>query len=140
MTQHKKMMVHIFKLSYDKVNQVYEMMMLRIIIILLVKNSVALEDTFNDGLVAVNETIYDTYDEEVSFENETYSGSILDNVDHSDHVFALYLEDKESWQVSALSLKSNSSGLVLFYIIHNYYNLIYLSLDSAGCERLVKQF
>ena len=106
MTQHKKMMVHIFKLSYDKVNPVYEMMMLCAIAILFVKNSVALEDTFNDGLVVVNETIYDTYDEEVSFENETYSASILHNVDHSDHVFALYLEDQESWQVSTLSLKT----------------------------------
>ena len=93
-------MVHIFKLSYNKVYQVNEMMMLCAIVILLVKNSVALEDTFNDGIVVVNETIYDTYDEEVSYENETYSAAILDNVDHSDHVFALYLEDKESWQVS----------------------------------------
>ena len=100
------MMVHIFKLSREKVYQVYEMMLLCAIIILLVKNSLALEDTFNDGLVVVNETIYDTYDEVVSFENETYSASILHNVDHSDHVFALYLEDQESWQVSTLSLKT----------------------------------
>ena len=69
------------------------------IILLLVKNSVALDDTLYDNYGYYpsfeNETMYQ------SFENETdYSNGLNQvTVDLSDHVFAVYEEDNEKWSV-----------------------------------------
>ena len=86
------------------------MMILRVIIALLVKNAIALEDevvftnetiyeTYDGDLVFDNETIYEDYGEDLLFENETYTFSDLVNIDPSDHVFAVYHENTGSWQV-----------------------------------------
>ena len=69
------------------------------IILLFVKNSVALDDTY-----------YDTYDDYPSFKNETMYQSFENETDYlnglnqvtvdlSDHVFAVYEEDNEKWSV-----------------------------------------
>ena len=76
-------------------------MMLVAIIILFVKNSVALDDTIYEGII-INDTLYDNYDDYLSFENETDSFSNQVTVDLSDHIFAVYEEDNEKWSVRKL--------------------------------------
>ena len=76
-------------------------MMLVAIIILLVKNSVALDDTVYEGLI-INNTLYDSYDDYLSDENETDYFSSQVTVDLSDHVFAVYEEGNEKWSVRKL--------------------------------------
>ena len=77
-----------------------ETMMLAAIIILFVKNSMALDDTvydnFDDYQSFENETMY------LSFENETDYFPNQVTVDLSDHVFAVYEEDNEKWSVRNL--------------------------------------
>ena len=75
--------------------------MLVAIIILFVKNSMALDDTVYEGLI-INNTLYDNYDDYLSFENETDYFSNQVTVDLSDHVFAVYEEGNEKWSVRKL--------------------------------------
>ena len=75
--------------------------MLVTIIILFVKNSMALDDTVYEGLI-INNTLYDNYDDYLSFENETDYFSNQVTVDLSDHVFAVYEEGNEKWSVRKL--------------------------------------
>ena len=115
------MIFSINKISYVTVSS---MMILRVIIALLVKNAIALEDevvfinetvyeTYEGDLVFDNETIYENYGEDLLIENETYTFPDQANVDPSDHVFAVYHENTGSWQVkkSFLIYKIKSTKL-----------------------------
>ena len=77
--------------------------MLVAIIILFVKNSMALDDTLYEGII-INNTLYDDYEDYLSSENETdlFSNQDQVTVDLSDHVFAVYEEDNEKWSVRKL--------------------------------------
>ena len=94
-------------------------MILWVIITLLVKNSIALEDAFNDEVIFDNETMYETYEGDLVvdnetmyenygnyqlFENENDSFSDQIDIDPSTHLFAVYDESTGNWQANTFHL------------------------------------